>query len=88
MGRKRKKSGRRYRGPFTAKNFEDAMLRAGCRRIEGGNHPAYEHPTNGRKVPISPKWSSVKAGDPIFNSFVDFLECSKDELLDLLDAVR
>lgn len=86
--RKRKKSGKRFRGPFTAKNFEDALDRAGCERREGGNHPVFDHPSNGRKVTISPKWTSVKAGDPIFRSFQDFLGCSKNELLDLLDEVR
>ncbi|MGB1583847.1 MAG: hypothetical protein ACPHCI_08670 [Solirubrobacterales bacterium] len=78
----------RFRGPFTAKNFRDLVLAAGCEEVAGGKHMAYRHPTNGKKITISQSWTGVKCGDPVFKSFVDFFGISKDELLDMLDEVR
>jgi hypothetical protein len=75
------------RGPFTASDVKRALkLDAWTKDSGGGHQEVYEHPTKRGKIPVSEKWTAVRASDPIFNGLCRTMGVSKDELLWLLNG--
>ena len=72
------------RGPFTAKDIEQALRLAGWEGKAGAKHFAYRHPDKPDKIMVSRKWTGVRAGDPIFNGICEKLGVTKEEFLRLL----
>lgn len=91
MARKRKPSGKLWRGPFTFDHLRQVVEEAGFERCTGEkagtNHSTWEHPETGEKVPLSDKWDGVKKGHAPFNSVADRMGISGRELLKRLQDV-
>jgi hypothetical protein len=89
--RTRKPSGRPYRGPFTAANFEAAIRLDGWTpepHQTGGGHVDFCHPTRKGKIQIDYKWTAVKPGHDPFKGVMEQGGYSKRELLELLNRAR
>lgn len=88
MAKKKNKSDLR-RGPFATKDVKRALKLDGWRPDSGGGHQeVYEHPTKRGKIPVSEKWTALRAGDPIFNGLTRTMHVTKDELLWLLNGEK
>jgi hypothetical protein len=86
-GRRKKPSGHLHRGPFTARDFEEAVRLDGWEPEKHGRHPCWRHPTRRGKIQIDRKWTGVKPGHDPFRGVMRQGGYTKDELLRLLNGI-
>jgi hypothetical protein len=95
MPPKRKKSKKRglkqgpqlNRGPFSFKDLDRAIRRAGWEEARHGRHPNYKHRTKHGKVQLDKKWTGIRANDTMFRSIARQAGLTSKELLHLLNGL-
>lgn len=87
MARKKKPTGKLYRGPFTAEHFTKAVKLDGWDPESPGPHACWVHPVRPGKIQIDGKWTAVKTSHDPFRGIMTQGGYTKDELLKLLNGI-